>query len=302
MKTMSYAKLLDKINYINTLYTKVRIVDFVKGTVFTDGKELALTLAPEGAENSSLHDHWKKGLVCANSISVHAYNEGQSFIKKEYSENKPYTLTALPVTLDDRTLILELLTLVESPQETCDFSNSPEQSLRNILDRESLDFLTDPLTRLCNKQYIYERLPHDILKNFICEKAITLVMADIDYFKKVNQYHGHEAGDFILEKLAGLLKNFAQSESDWVARFGGEEFLIILNATDSDSALESIEKLRQSIENEDNIYQGKDIKITCSFGMHTLNGDEIDVESFIQRADRNLYAAKEAGRNKIVRN
>ena len=87
-----------------------------------------------------------------------------------------------------------------------------------------------------------------------------------------------------------------------MARFGGEEFLIILNATDSDSALESIEKLRQSIENEDNIYQGKDIKITCSFGMHTLNGDEIDVESFIQRADRNLYAAKEAGRNKIVRN
>ncbi|MBK5251906.1 MAG: diguanylate cyclase [Peptostreptococcaceae bacterium] len=63
-----------------------------------------------------------------------------------------------------------------------------------------------------------------------------------------------------------------------------------------------IENLRLSIEKEDNVFQGKDIKITCSFGMHTLKNDKIDVEEFIQRADRNLYAAKEAGRNKIVRN
>jgi diguanylate cyclase (GGDEF)-like protein len=302
MKTMSYAKLLDKIEFMNALYDEVRIVDPIEKTVLTNGKTLDLEILPDDAEQATCHDIWKKGAICTNCISMRAFNEGESFVKIEYDGTTPYIVTALPVSLENRTVVLELLTIVKSPEAIGDFSNSTESEIRKILEERNLELVTDPLTEIYNKRYINERLPHDILESNLSGEPITMIMADIDYFKKVNDSHGHLAGDFILTKLAGLLKKIKRPETDWVARFGGEEFLIILNKTDSDTALEIIENLRLSIENEDNIYQGKDIKITCSFGMHTLKDDEIDVAAFIQRADRNLYAAKEAGRNKIVRN
>ncbi len=302
MKTMSYAKLLDKIEFMNALYDDVRIVDPIEKTVLTNGKTLDLSILPENGKQKICHDIWKKGAICTNCISMRAFNEGESFVKIEYDGEKPYIVTALPVSLENRTVVLELLTVVKSPEAIGDFSNSTESEIRKILEERNLELVTDPLTEIYNRRYINERLPHDMLESNLLGEPITLIMADIDYFKKVNDCHGHLAGDFILTKLGGLLKKSKRPETDWVARFGGEEFLIVLNKTDSDTALGIIENLRLSIENEDNIYQGKDIKITCSFGMHTLEDDEIDVETFIQRADRNLYAAKEAGRNKIVRN
>ncbi len=302
MKTISYAKLLDKIEFMNALYDEVRIVDPIEKTVLTKGKTLDLSIIPEATKQANCHDIWKKGAVCTNCISMRAFNEGESFVKIEYDGKKPYIVTAIPVNLENRTVVLELLTMVKSPEAIGDFSSSTESEIRKMLEERNLELVTDPLTDIYNRRYINERLPHDMLKSSLAEEAITIVMADIDYFKKVNDGHGHLAGDFILEKLAGLLKKIKRPETDWVARFGGEEFLIVLNKTDSDTAFEIIENLRLSIEKEDNIYQGKDIKITCSFGMHTSKNDEIDVETFIQRADRNLYAAKEAGRNKIVRN
>ncbi len=302
MKALSYDQLLDKVNFINSLYDSVRIVDPVEKTVLTEGKTLDLSILRDKEKHSTCHDIWKSGGICTNCISMRAYNEGESFIKIEYDGEKPYIVTALPVKLKNRTVILELLTLIENPEIIGDFSNSPDSEIRRMLEERNLDLVTDPLTGIFNKRYIYERLPHDMLESELSGQYLTLVMADIDYFKKVNDCHGHLAGDFILAKFAGLLKKSLRRDSDWVARFGGEEFLIVMNKTSSDTALEIIEGLRKAIEDEDNVYQGKDIKITSSFGMHTLADEEIDVDTLIQRADRNLYAAKEAGRNKVVRN
>ncbi|HKL09854.1 MAG TPA: GGDEF domain-containing protein [Clostridia bacterium] len=302
MKAMSYAELLDKIDFINSLYDSVRIVDPVEKTVLTDGKTFDFSTLPNDMENSTCHDMWNSGAVCTNCISMRAYNEGESFIKIEYDGENPYIVTALPVILENRTVVLELLTIVDKPEIIGDFSNSTESEIRRMLEERNMELVTDPLTGIFNRRYINERLPHDMLASGLSGEPLTLAMADIDYFKKVNDFHGHLAGDFILERFADLMKKSLRPAKDWVARFGGEEFLIVMNKTDSDAAFEIIEGLRKAIEDEDNVYQGKDIKITCSFGMHTLSDDEIDVETLIQRADRNLYAAKEAGRNKVVRN
>ncbi len=302
MKAMSYDELLDKVDFINSLYDSVRIVDPVEKKVLTDGETFDLSTLSEDEEHSTCHDIWKSGSVCTNCISMRAYNEGESFIKIEYNGEKPYIVTALPVNLKNRTVVLELLTEVKKPEIIGDFSDSKESEIRRMLEARNMELVTDPLTGIFNKRYIQERLPHDMLESGLSGQPLTLVMADIDYFKKVNDCHGHLAGDFILAKFAGLLKNSLRPDTDWVARYGGEEFLIVMNKTGSDTALEIIEGLRKAIEAEDNVYQGKDIKITSSFGMHTLTGDEIDVDTLVQRADRNLYAAKEAGRNKVVRN
>lgn len=296
-KPMTYEELLEKQEFIKLLYDDVRIVDPVEKTVLAGGK--TLQLQTDGSD-AACHDLWDRGALCANCISMRAINEGKSFIKIDYDGKTPYLVTALPLRLADRTVALELIRKVEDPEMLGDFED--RDRIREILDKRNLDLVTDPLTGLFNRRYIQERLPHDILRSNLDNLPMTLVMADIDYFKKVNDLHGHTAGDFILERFAALMKRHIRSDSDWVARFGGEEFLMLLNNTDSDAAHGIVERLRRAIEQADNIYEGKDIKITCSFGMHTFKGEEASLEELIRRADRNLYAAKEAGRNKIVRN
>lgn len=302
MDAITYEELLDKLDFMNALYDTVRIVDPVLKVVLTEGKTLSLVKADEDSPETFCHDLWKKGDICFNCIAMRAFNEKESFIKIEYDGETPFVVTALPVQLEDRLVVLELLKTVTDPGMLGDFANAAPPEIRRVLQKRNLELVTDPLTNIFNRRYIQERLPHDILSSNLLRQPMTLVMADIDYFKKVNDTHGHLAGDFILEKFAGLLGRFIRSETDWVARFGGEEFLIILNKTGSDEAYRIVERLREAIEKEDNIYQGKDIKITCSFGMHTFLDEEASLEELIRRADRNLYAAKEAGRNKIVRN
>jgi diguanylate cyclase len=125
-------------------------------------------------------------------------------------------------------------------------------------------------------------------------------MLDIDYFKRLNDRYGHSVGDQVLVSIAGLLVNNLRGY-DSVARFGGEEFIILLPNTDADNARVIAEKLRGKIESHD--YQIKDnrtVEVTASFGVTSCDLAKESWLNVLDRCDRALYLAKESGRNKVI--
>ncbi|HEY7899379.1 MAG TPA: diguanylate cyclase [Gemmatimonadaceae bacterium] len=161
---------------------------------------------------------------------------------------------------------------------------------------------TDVLTGVANRRSLEERLHEMWEYSQRLHEPLSLVMCDIDHFKRVNDDYGHQAGDVVLQQFAKLLVGEAR-EIDRVGRYGGEEFVLLLPGTVLDAAVTFAERIRESVEKADFEYgTGKTLHKTLSCGVaaapHPLVGDP---EALIKAADDALYVAKELGRNRIVR-
>ena len=156
----------------------------------------------------------------------------------------------------------------------------------------------DSMTQLNNHQRFLEILQQEISRASRYKTPLAIIMADVDHFKSINDFFGHQAGDHALKCVSAQLKKLLR-DSDLIARYGGEEFAIILPMTPLKDALLTGERLRKSIESQKTIYDGRLISVTMSFGIAAWEiNREIDVEGFIKMADEALYDAKTAGRNK----
>ena len=161
--------------------------------------------------------------------------------------------------------------------------------------------LRDPLTRLFNKRYLMDRLDSELKFSRRHEAAVSVLMLDLDHFKRINDGYGHLAGDAVLSHLAGVLVRAVRNE-DVVARFGGEEFVIILRAISIDIAVQLGERLRKLVEATATRYQDKDIKATVSIGAAGYPSTCAEtVEQLLDAADRAMYRAKNDGRNRVSR-
>jgi diguanylate cyclase (GGDEF)-like protein len=127
---------------------------------------------------------------------------------------------------------------------------------------------------------------------------LTVLLADVDYFKVINDQHGHLVGDEVLATIAKLFKS-ALRESDLAVRWGGEEFLLLLRGCDVDEAQRIAEGLRKQIEQASVMVKGQPVSFTISIGVAQYDGQEATSQT-VNRADVALYEAKEAGRNRIV--
>lgn len=158
----------------------------------------------------------------------------------------------------------------------------------------------DGLTQLYNKKYFIDVLSKEFSFSRRNHQPLSLMMMDIDHFKKVNDTHGHMAGDLVLKGLGIYLQKHLRMENI-AARYGGEEFAIILRNVAGEQAKVIAERLRVDIANEKVHFKGKMIQFTVSIGIATLDGSNFDtIEDLIQKADEFLYEAKEGGRNRIV--
>lgn len=161
--------------------------------------------------------------------------------------------------------------------------------------------LRDGLTRLFNKRYFVERLDSELKFAHRHETALSLLLLDLDHFKKINDTHGHLAGDIVLSTIAGVLLKAVRNE-DVVARFGGEEFAIILRAIAIDSAQLTAERLRKLVETTDIPLEGSDLHATVSIGLATFPATPCKTpEDLVEAADKALYRAKHGGRNRVSR-
>ena len=161
--------------------------------------------------------------------------------------------------------------------------------------------LRDPLTRLFNKRYFLDRLDSELKFARRHETSLSLLMIDLDHFKKINDTHGHLAGDAVLINFAGVLTRAVRNE-DVVARFGGEELAIILRAIPLDPALHLAERLRRLLEQTDTEFSGQILKATASIGAAGYPTTKAEtIEQLIEAADKALYRAKDTGRNRVGR-
>ncbi len=160
--------------------------------------------------------------------------------------------------------------------------------------------ITDGLTQLFINRYFRQKLEDELRRSQRYNRSLSLIMMDIDHFKKFNDTYGHQQGDAVLATTARIMKNNVR-ETDIPCRYGGEEFAVILPETDAKEAIVLAERLREGIENYD--FPGpKDemLKVTTSLGIASFDKDIMNIADLIERADKAMYASKAAGRNRVT--
>lgn len=163
--------------------------------------------------------------------------------------------------------------------------------------------ITDPLTGCYNRNFIAEHLQKELKRTRRYGSCLSVALADIDHFKKVNDTWGHSAGDVVLKTFVETMHEILRTDVDWVARYGGEEFVIVLPETDFDEALACTERLQKAVAQRTIHHEDAAISITASFGVTCLDPgavqDVFPTDRLIDRADKYLYTAKENGRNRV---
>ncbi len=158
----------------------------------------------------------------------------------------------------------------------------------------------DALTGLYNKKVLVDRLHKEFTFSLRNNRLLSLVMFDLDHFKKINDTHGHPAGDYVLKALAQIMLQNLRQE-DFLARFGGEEFVLMLRDLDEVRCHTLAERLRRSVEKFHFEWEKKRILVTISMGIATLrDGNFRDAEDMLRVADEFLYKAKREGRNRVA--
>ncbi|MFC1554719.1 diguanylate cyclase [candidate division KSB1 bacterium] len=170
----------------------------------------------------------------------------------------------------------------------------------HALKQLELQATTDGLTGLYNFRTFTQRIQEEVERSIRYESKFTLLMIDIDHFKKVNDTFGHQAGDKVLTQVAATLKQSTRNV-DICCRYGGEEFSIILVETELDKGLPTAERIRENIEKMNTVFNNELIKITASIGVVEFPNSVRDAESLIKEADKALYNAKSSGRNKVIK-
>jgi diguanylate cyclase (GGDEF)-like protein len=160
--------------------------------------------------------------------------------------------------------------------------------------------IQDGLTGVHNKRYFLDFLERELAAAQRHGHPLTLVMFDIDHFKQINDTRGHLAGDHVLKTLAGRIQPRMRRE-DLLARYGGEEFAVVLNSTGLHGGLKFAEDIRRRIQGTPFEFDGEAFTVTVSLGVACVEGEQgVTPQVVIARADEKLYAAKHAGRNRVV--
>ncbi|WP_345978631.1 diguanylate cyclase [Sulfurimonas sp. HSL3-2] len=244
-------------------------------------------------KNTDLHDliHLHAHGADNSCIVKKAYLHGEKnhseddHFKRKNGEIFPISLTAAPINDDHKTSGAVII-----------FRDITE---RKEIEKQLSDLaLTDRLTGLYNRGSFDETLSYELERAQRYNRSLSLLMLDLDYFKKINDTYGHQAGDDVLKKIANVIKQSIRG-SDYPARFGGEEFIIILPETENSKAVELAQRIRKTLENEPiAISENETIHVTTSIGVVTSR-QGITTQTLLYLVDKALYKAKRNGRNQV---
>jgi len=178
-----------------------------------------------------------------------------------------------------------------------------ERALKQANEKNKILSVTDPLTGIYNRGYLNKHLSEEIKRARRYKRSLSLILCDIDHFKKVNDTYGHQSGDQVLKEFVQCIKESIRYDVDWLVRYGGEEFIVVLPETGLKVACLVAERLRNDIAKKTIEVKDKVIHITASFGVNSIDSttpdDKISSNAIINEADRYLYLAKEEGRNRV---
>lgn len=173
------------------------------------------------------------------------------------------------------------------------------RQLNEVVDEVKRLSVTDPLTGCYNRRHLDQHLPAEMERSFRYLRPLSVVFIDLDHFKRINDRFGHEAGDQVLREIVARLMQSVREHIDWVARFGGEEFVIVLPERGRDGAREMAERMRRLVASTPVMLDEVALEITACCGVAEYRrGDR--VAELLARADAALYEAKARGRNRVV--
>ncbi len=193
----------------------------------------------------------------------------------------------------------DLAAMLETELRAQSLSRTQEQMSKDLDTAQRLA-MVDPMTRLWNRAGMENLLNKEWSEALRQQKPLTIVMADIDHFKKINDTYGHPAGDAVIKTVGKRLLEFVRAE-DIVGRMGGEEFLIVLTDCLPAKAFDTVDRLRQAVSLLPIAADGASVRATLSFGVVTAIPQEgAEIERLLKQADEALYKAKNSGRNRVV--
>lgn len=160
--------------------------------------------------------------------------------------------------------------------------------------------IMDGLTQIFNSRYLNDFLERELARSLRHKRPLSIIMMDLDKFKAVNDTHGHLAGDYVLRETSNRIRHTTRRE-DLFARYGGEEFCFVLVETQRHQAVDVAERVRQVVATEPFKFENHELKVTVSLGVaSTEGGQDLSPQELLKLADEKLYAAKHAGRNRVV--
>jgi len=187
----------------------------------------------------------------------------------------------------------------EALMDKVDLMEEETLRVKAHMEEERLKARTDPLTNLPNRASYDDHIVQEYERWSRYRTGFAIAVGDLDYFKNINDTYGHLAGDKVLRLIGKVLSKNIRA-TDFIARFGGEEFVMILPSTSTDEAVQAVDKMRKAVESCPFNFHGAPVNVTMSFGVaEVADGDNVD--ELFQRADDALYKAKETGRNRVCK-
>ncbi len=290
------------------------------GSLMINSPQMPITFVHEGLPDNlvgEINTHcpiitkvkWHQCII-QQEISMQLIRDRHDFDHCLHLNNSDYNIL-LSATLDDNNATLGYVHLY---RKLHDAFTSDELQFLNTLLQQSITAIKkahlfeetqrlatiDPLTELYNRRHLYLLGKHELDRAKRYKNPLSAIMIDADKFKNINDTYGHAMGDQILQELARHLRNNMR-DVDIIGRYGGEEFAIILPNTDLESAAELAERIRASIDSQITVTRRKKhARFTISLGVAMMGQDTPTLEALLDKADRALYRAKEAGRNQVM--
>ncbi|MDF2631678.1 MAG: diguanylate cyclase, partial [Caproiciproducens sp.] len=260
MDFKSTQNLMDFMLNFDKLFDIIRVVDPVS-------KRIVQYYQKDDDSNGAVcYEYWKNGVHCPNCVSSRAANENDTFLKIEYNKDKIYMVMASPAKLTDKRCVVEMLKDITETGIVPDLKGKTIEEINDIIAQLNKEVITDELTKVFNRRYLNERLPVDIYDAAVNKTKLSVIMLDVDCFKVINDTYGHVAGDTVLRELCATVQSNIREGHDWLARFGGEEFLISLPGADQNAAGRIAEKIRAAVESKEIQCEEKKINVTVSVG------------------------------------
>lgn len=278
---------INNIDILDNIFGISRIVDAAnKNIINLDNKNKV------HIESHLCFEFWERGMECTNCISMRALNENKSFSKFETIDNKLYMIIASPININNNRYVVELVKDVSDDTISLPFESSINKLLSEEIKRLNKLVVTDELTTIYNRRYINENLPYNISKVTKHINSLSIILIDVDRFKYINDNYGHVYGDYILRDISLIFNNYATKYSGWVARYGGDEFIMVFEDLPEDLTYQLCDIINRNIHEKKFIYDNVSIDVSCSFGFTIITDNNISLDKLIVDLDTKLFIEK----------